>query len=448
MKTSHKRNVLAAVPLTGPVQVPGEVAASQLAMACGLLSVGTSHITGVPHSPAVSRMAAVIAAFGGVAEPLERGSWLISGTGIGTVLQPVGQVDVADDHLAMAIGVGVACSLAQTTIFRTRTPDISGLVTTDARDPWRQLFARTGATWEESRDPASPGFIIRGVADTIPFTLEIPAASPTVKTAALFAALNAPGRSTIIERAGTWQTAEAMLAAFGAPLDVEPAGDHGQRITVTGQPDLVPRTMRLPADPQLATIAMLLAALVPGSELTIGSVPSQLRVRAIPAHLLSMGADLRFDNARVESGVEVADLTVRHVPLRATDLLRAPSALTLQDMLLMLVAASSAMGRSHIGGLNALSPSERATVLSFLSSLGGFSREDIAVVPGGSSAPRKTAAEGAASSADAEPALALANVLLSVAHGNAGETDAAALEAACAGLPRLLEDTGLLAPEE
>ncbi len=374
--------------------MPGERATSHLAMACGLLSVGTSTIVGVPHSPSVTRMAAILTAFGAVVENVARNDWRIQGTGIGSVLQPAGPVDVADDDLTMAIAVGVACSLARATTFISRIPGVTSVRQSDFLASLRTFCGRTGATLEASRDPALPGFVVKGAADALPFTVEVPTASPLLKTAALFAALNAPGRSTIIERAGTSETAESMLAAFGAPLEVAPEGDFGRRLTLTGQTDLAPRTVRLPADPQLTTIAMVLAVLVPGSAIMIEAVPRQLLTQPVPAHLIRMGADLRFHNFQVEGGVEVADLNVRHVPLRATDLRHAPPHLALQDLLLLLVAAGTAEGESRSGDQGAL--------------------EDL---------------------------------LLCVARGEAGMADGAALEAACAGLPRLLEDMGLLAPQ-
>ena len=77
----------------------------------------------------------------------------------------------------------------------------------------------------------------------MPIVFEPPVPSAQLKSAVLLAALSAPGETTVIEREATRDHTEKMLAHFGAQLRVEPAGEcgAGRRITLTGQPELVPR---------------------------------------------------------------------------------------------------------------------------------------------------------------------------------------------------------------
>ena len=77
---------------------------------------------------------------------------------------------------------------------------------------------------------------LRGPRETIPITYETPAASAQIKSAILLAGLNAPGRTTVIEREATRDHTERMLQLFGATVEVEPHGEDGRAITLQGQP--------------------------------------------------------------------------------------------------------------------------------------------------------------------------------------------------------------------
>ena len=68
-------------------------------------------------------------------------------------------------------------------------------------------------------------------------TCTVPSAQ--VKSAMLLAALNVPGRTTIVERAPTRDHTERMLRAFGAKIAVEELA-NGEAISVTGEAELKP----------------------------------------------------------------------------------------------------------------------------------------------------------------------------------------------------------------
>ena len=58
---------------------------------------------------------------------------------------------------------------------------------------------------------------------------KVAVASAQVKSALLLAALNAPGRSRIVQDALTRDHTEKMLTAFGAKISVEPLADGAKR---------------------------------------------------------------------------------------------------------------------------------------------------------------------------------------------------------------------------
>ncbi len=80
---------------------------------------------------------------------------------------------------------------------------------------------------------------LAGARDPIPIVFEPPVPSAQLKSATLLAGLAAPGETVVIEAEATRDHTEKMLAHFGAEIRVEAEGG-GRRITLTGQPELVP----------------------------------------------------------------------------------------------------------------------------------------------------------------------------------------------------------------
>jgi len=212
-------------------------------------------------------------------------------------------------------------------------------------------LALVGAEATEMADGKRLPLTLKGAARPVPVEYETPVASAQVKSAVLFAALNAPGRSVVIEREATRDHTEKMLAYFGAEIAVEPFGTHGRKITLTGRPELTPRPIVVPADPSSAAFPIVAALIVPGSEVTVeGVMMNPLRTGLITT-LREMGGDITETNRRIEGGEEVADLIVRHSALRGVSVPaeRAPS--MIDEYPILAVAAAFASGETRMNGL-------------------------------------------------------------------------------------------------
>ena len=91
-------------------------------------------------------------------------------------------------------------------------------------DPLVAMGARVVAEAEGGRVP----LVLRGARETLPIVYETPVASAQIKSAVLLAGLNAPGRTTVIEREASRDHTERMLRHFGAEVSVEPHGADGR----------------------------------------------------------------------------------------------------------------------------------------------------------------------------------------------------------------------------
>ena len=131
-------------------------------------------------------------------------------------------------------------------------------------------------------------------------------------------------------------------------------GEHGRRITLNGQPELMPAPVVVPADPSSAAFPMVAGLIVPGSELILTDVMTNPLRTGLLTTLREMGAEIEVLNVRSDVGEEMADFRVRASALRGVEVpaTRAPS--MIDEYPVLAVAASFAEGTTVMRGLKEL----------------------------------------------------------------------------------------------
>jgi 3-phosphoshikimate 1-carboxyvinyltransferase len=188
----------------------------------------------------------------------------------------------------------------------------------------------------------------------MPIVYESPVPSAQLKSAVLLAGLSAPGETTVIEAEATRDHTERMLKYFGAKVTSKPHGEHGRRVTLTGQPELEPANVVVPADPSSAAFPIVAALIVPGSDLMLEAVMTNPLRTGLLTTLREMGAKIEAVATRDDGGEEVADLRVLTSALKGVDVPpeRAPS--MIDEYPVLAVAASFAEGTTRMRGLKEL----------------------------------------------------------------------------------------------
>jgi 3-phosphoshikimate 1-carboxyvinyltransferase len=157
--------------------------------------------------------------------------------------------------------------------------------------------------------------------------------------------LRAQGDTIVREPQPTRDYSERMLAAFGWPIEFAPGfarvpGGHRLRAT----------DVTVPADFSSAAFFIVAATLVPGSELTLKSVGLNPRRTGLLHVLREMGADIVETQRSERGGEPVADLRVRHAPLRGIDVPVAHVADMIDEFPALFVAAAGAQGITRVRG--------------------------------------------------------------------------------------------------
>jgi 3-phosphoshikimate 1-carboxyvinyltransferase len=335
-------------PVKGRVLAPGDKSVSHRALILGALAVGETAITGLLEAEDVLNTAAAMRALGAQAIREGAGRWRVHGVGVGGWSEPADVLDFGNSGTGVRLTMGAVATTPITTIF---TGDASL-----RRRPMKRvleplsLFGAVAETREGGLLPAT----LRGAREPMPIEHRLKVASAQVKSALLLAALNVPGRSTIIERAATRDHSERMLKAFGAGITVENLPDGAAAISVTGEIELKPTPISVPSDPSSAAFPLVAALIVPGSEVVLESVMLNPRRIGLIETLKDMGAKIEIRNRRDNGGDAIGDLVVRHSVLRGVDVPpeRAPS--MIDEYPILSVAAAFAEGKTVMRGLEEL----------------------------------------------------------------------------------------------
>ncbi len=335
-------------PLAGRARVPGDKSISIRALILGALAVGETRIGGLLEGEDVINTAQTLRALGAQVERTGERRWLVRGVGVGGFAEPAGTLDFGNSGTGCRLMLGAVAGCPVTATFD-GDASLRKRPMRRVLDPLERIGARTLAS-ADGRLPLT----LAGARDPIPIVFRPPVPSAQLKSAALLAGLAAPGETVVIEAEATRDHTEKMLTHFGAQVRVEPEGDNGRRITLTGQPELVPEPIVVPADPSSAAFPMIAALIARGSDVILdGVMMNPLRTGLITT-LGEMGASIEQLDRRKEGGEDVADLRVRSGALRAVEVPaeRAPS--MIDEYPVLAVAAAFAEGTTVMRGLKEL----------------------------------------------------------------------------------------------
>lgn len=351
-------------PLRGTARIPGDKSISHRALMLAAMAAGRSRIEGLCDGSDLRSTAEALAAMG-VGIGRDGKAWIVDGVGTGCLLQPGQALDMGNSGTSARLLTGL---IATHPIIATLTGDSSLC----ARPMDRVIgpLSRLGADIAAAPGGRLP-LTVRGLAPAAALEHRLTVASAQVKSALLLAALNVPGVTRIVEPVPTRDHSERMLERFGVDIRVEPHAE-GQLISLRGEAELEPRRVRIPGDASAAAFLAVAALIVPGSELRIEGVGVNPMRTGLYDLLRDMGGDLAFENGRDLDGEPVADLVVRHSPLRALDVPPEIVPRMIDEFPIFFVAAAFADGVTRASGLGELRLKESDRIGALADGLSAF----------------------------------------------------------------------------
>lgn len=335
-------------PLRGTAEVPGDKSISHRALILGALCVGETTITGLLEGQDVLDTAAAMRAFGADVTDHGGGRWSVQGVGVGGFAEPSGVIDCGNSGTGVRLIMGVMATQPVTATF-TGDASLNGRPMARVTNPLA-LFGCQAVGRSGGRLPMT----LVGARAPVPVRYVVPVPSAQVKSAVLLAGLNAPGKTVVIEREATRDHTERMLAGFGAEISVRET-DEGREITLIGQPDLRAQHIDVPRDPSSAAFPVCAALVVPGSDVLVPGIGLNPTRAGLFTTLREMGADLTYENERVEGGEPVADLRARYSPdMKGIEVPPARAASMIDEYPVLSVVASFAQGQTVMRGVREL----------------------------------------------------------------------------------------------
>ena len=283
--------------IDGRLRLPGDKSMSHRAALIAALADGGSEIS---NFSTAADCASTLACLRELSVSIERKHDHVLFAGSQKLVAPRRPLDCGNSGSTLRILAGV---LAGSDF----TAELIGDESLNAR-PMRRIIEpleMMGARIEAS-DGKAP-LKVHGSSRLNPITYKLPVASAQVKSAVLFAGLNALGRTTVIETSPSRDHTERLFNGFGVPVTT----NADLSVALEGPARFQGGAITIPGDVSSAAYFVAAAMLLSDSKLTIEGVGLNPTRAAFLSVLSSWGGDIATDNLRTERNEPFGTINVR-----------------------------------------------------------------------------------------------------------------------------------------
>ena len=293
--------------LRGNLRVPGDKSISHRSIIFGSLAKGVTKVHDILRGEDVLSTMQVFREMGVQIE--DKGDLVeIHGCGFDGLQEPQHPLDMGNSGTSMRLIAGVlagqnfSAQMVGDDSLSKRPMDRISL-------PLRQMGVEIAGQTERDLPPLT----IHGNPNLKPIQYQLPIASAQVKSALIFAALQAQGESLIIEKDLTRNHTEDMLLQFGGQLKVD-----GKEIRVAGKQELQAQEVVVPGDISSAAFWLVAGLIVPNSKITLTNVGINETRTGILDVIQAMGGKLSV--SEVDEVAKSATITVESSELHGTEI--------------------------------------------------------------------------------------------------------------------------------
>ena len=289
--------------LRGTIRVPGDKSISHRSIIFGSLATGETKVYDILRGEDVLSTIQVFRDLG-VSIQDDGDVIRIQGVGFQGLQVPTSPLDMGNSGTSIRLISGV---LAGQDFAVTMVGDdsLSKRPMDRVAIPLRQM----GVEIAGQGDRDCPPLHEKGTHQLQPIHYRLPVASAQVKSALIFAALQAEGESTIIEKEKTRDHTEDMIRQFGGEIQVD-----GKTIRIQGGQEFQGQEVIVPGDISSAAFWLVAGLILPDSAIKIENVGINQTRTGILDVIQEMGGDLTMED-RDEKSVS-ASLTVQSSSLK------------------------------------------------------------------------------------------------------------------------------------
>lgn len=320
--------------INGELVIPADKSISHRSIMFGAISKGTMIVNNFLKAEDCLSTIAVFKQLGvRITEKNEQ--IMIEGKGFEGLTAPSSRLDAGNSGTTMRLVLGILAGCPFTS-------EIAGDASLNRRPmervmkPLREMGADLQGTAEAEFPPLKvTGNTLHGI------EYHMPIASAQVKSAILFAALQAEGTTKIIEKEQSRNHTEEMIKQFGGKIQVE-----GKEIIVTGPQQLIGQEVTVPGDISSAAFYLVAASILANSEVLLKQVGINPTRTGILDVLMQMGANI--EERQLDEQNQAADLIVRSAQLHACEIQGEIIPRLIDELPIIALAATQATGTTII----------------------------------------------------------------------------------------------------
>ncbi|MCY7025557.1 3-phosphoshikimate 1-carboxyvinyltransferase [Streptococcus sanguinis] len=203
--------------------------------------------------------------------------------------------------------------------------------------PLRQMGVEIAGRSERDLPPLK----MKGSRELQPIHYQLPVASAQVKSALIFAALQAQGESIIIEKEITRNHTEDMIAQFCGQIEVK-----GKEIRIQGGQEFTAQEVTVPGDISSAAFWLVAGLIVPDSKIILENVGINETRTGILEVIEAMGGRMTLSD--VDPVAKSATITVETSELKGTEIGGEIIPRLIDELPIIALLATQAQGRTVI----------------------------------------------------------------------------------------------------
>jgi len=316
--------------LKGSLTVPGDKSISHRSVMFGAIAYGKTRVKNILQAEDVFSTIHAFRALG-VSIKEEKDTLIIEGNGFEGLKAPKEPINLGNSGTTIRLLSGILAGSNFSTVF-------FGDKSLNKR-PMDRIAAPLrlmNVTIKGKGDKETPPLTIIGNPQLKAIDYQMPISSAQVKSALLFAAMQAQGVSTIIEKERSRNHTEEMIELFGGEISI-----NGKVIRLNGGQKLKAQDLSIPADISSAAFFLVAGLIVPESKITLENVELNQTRTGILDVFTAMQADVQIEKT---SG----NITVSTSTLQATTIEGALIPRLIDELPIIALLATQAHGTTII----------------------------------------------------------------------------------------------------
>lgn len=321
--------------LKGSLQVPGDKSISHRSIIFGAISEGETRVRGILRGEDVLSTMQVFRDLGVQIED-DGQEVRVQGAGFKGLQAPKNPLDMGNSGTSIRLISGVLAGQDfQVEMFG--DDSLSKRPMDRVTKPLSQMGVEVSGQTERDLPPLT----LKGNPKLTPISYQLPVASAQVKSALIFAALQAEGESLIVEKELTRNHTEDMIVQFGGQLSIS-----NKEIRVQGGQNLRGQEVLVPGDISSAAFWLVAGLIVPNSKVVLTNVGINETRTGILDVIEAMGGRLRITD--VDEVAKSATLTVETSDLIGTEISGDLIPRLIDELPIISLLATQAKGRTVI----------------------------------------------------------------------------------------------------